>query len=882
MSTLRRFQSRITGFLHRDRGDREIAAELSSHVQLAADDLERFGYSHEEARRQAMLQIGGMEAAKEAYLEQGGLPWLDHFLRDVRYGARVLRRNPGYTAIALLALALGIGANTALFSVVYTVLLRPLPYADSSRLLVLQQPAHAVDVDNIGFSAKEIEDFRARAHTVDDIEEYHSMYFVLLGRQPDRVETGVVSAGYFPMLGVKPLLGRLFQPADDRVGAPPVLVLSYEYWQRAFGGDRNIVGQTFRMNDKIHTVVGVLPPIPQYPRENDVYMPVSACPFRMNQMHLEDRGMRMMELLAHLKPGVSAAAANLEMHSIAAGLQREYPKYYPASIGYDAGARQLSEQLTGRARPILMLLLATTGMVLLICCTNVANLALARMTRREHEFAVRSALGASNGRLARQVLTESALLGLGGGMLGLLLASFSIGVLVRFVSMFTTRAAEVQLSTPVLLFTLGLSLATSLLFGALPALTASRGMSALKLGSNTTTARIQGSRFRNGLIVAEVALSFVMLTAAGLMVRTLIKLNSVNSGYHGENVVSIKLPFDWSKYNDEVKTRTYEDRILQSVSHLPGIVAAGMTSAVPLDESRPGHTEIVIDGRETGPSEPKKLVNVMLVSPDAFRTLGIPLLHGRGILGSDRENSEQVAVISQSLAKHYWGDTDPVGHHIGTPDGKHTTDIVGVVADVHQYGLDKKVEDTVYIPLAQQPGGGSLVLRTLGDPMSSVSQVRDAIRQIDPEQAIAEVKTLEELRANSIVQQRVTATLLGFFAALALIIAATGLAGVTAFLVSRRTREIGIRLALGANVREIMIMVLSHGARLLLLGAVIGVAASFIVGRALQGLLFEVRPLDVPTLLLVTIILIGASLGASFVPARKATRVDPLQALRCD
>lgn len=882
MRALRGWLERITGMFTGRQRNREFAAELESHVEIAAADHQRSGMTPEEARRLALAEIGGVQAAREAYREQGGVPWIENFGRDIRYGIRMLMRSPGYTGVALLALALGIGANTAVFSVVYNVLLRPLPYADSNRLVVLRQAAHAVNVDDMAFSVQEINDFRARAHTVDDIEEYHSMYFVLLGRQPDRVQTGVVSAGFFPMLGVKPLLGRVFTPTDDQIGAPPVLVLSYEYWQRAFGGDPNIVGKTFRMNDKVHTVVGVLPPIPQYPRENDVYMPVSACPFRANPKHMQDRGMRMMRLLAHLRPGVTPAAANEEMHAIAAGLQRDYPKFYPTSIGYGADATALTYQLTRRARPMLLLLLATTGMVLLICCTNVANLALARVTRREHEFAVRSALGASNGRLARQVLTESALLGLVGGAIGLLLASFGIDVLVRFAGMFTTRAGEVSISAPVLLFTLVLSLLTSMLFGALPALTARQGMLALKLGSNTTTARIQGNRFRNGLIVAEVALSFAMLTAAGLMVRTLIKLYSVNAGFSGDNVVSIELPFDWSKYNTDDKTRTYEDRILESVSHLPGIVAAGMTSSVPLDSNGPSHNEVMIDGKVNDASQPKPLVNIMQVSPGAFQTLGIALLHGRGILSSDREKTEQVAVISESMARHYWGNTDPVGHHVSTPDGKNTVDIVGVVADVRQYGLDKRVEDTLYVPLAQSPGGGSLVLRTLGDPLNSVNEVRNAIRSIDSEQPIAAVKTLDELRDNSIVQQRVTAALLGIFALLALVIAATGLAGVTAFLVSRRTREIGIRLALGAEVREVVLMVLSHGTRLLAIGTVLGLIASIAVGRALQSLLFDITPVDIPTLVLVTVVLLGASLGASYIPARRATKIDPLQALRCD
>jgi putative ABC transport system permease protein len=474
------------------------------------------------------------------------------------------------------------------------------------------------------------------------------------------------------------------------------------------------------------------------------------------------------------------------------------------------------------------------------------------------------------------------MLGLAGGLLGLIVASFSLDVLVRFTGLFTTRAAEVALNAPVLVFALALSFATSILFGTLPAMAARRGMTALKLGSSTTTARVHGNAFRNGLIVAEVALSFAMLTAAGLMVRTLIKLYSVNAGFDTAHVVSIQLPFNWSKYADDNKLRPYEDRILETVSHLPGVTAAGLTSDVPLDQGSPRQTEIVIDGHVTEPSEPKKLVNIMRVSPNAFNTLGISLLHGRGVQPGDRENTAKIAVISASMAKHYWGTEDPIGHYLDTPDGKNKTQIVGVAADVHQYGLDQRVVDTVYLSLAQEPGGGSLVLRTVGNPMNSVDQVRKAIRQLDPEQVIAQVKTLDELRDNSIVQQRVTAMLLGIFAVLALVIAATGLAGVTAFLVSRRTREIGIRLALGAEVRGILFMVLSHGTRLLLLGAAIGLAVSLVVGRALQAVLFETRPLDIPTLLVVTVVLVGASLGASYIPARRATKVDPLVALRCD
>jgi predicted permease len=661
-------------------------------------------------------------------------------------------------------------------------------------------------------------------------------------------------------------------------------VLSYQYWQKAFGGDPKIVGKVFRMNDKMHTVVGVLPPIPQYPRENDVYMPISACPFRSNAMHIQERGMRMMRLLGHVKPGTTLAAVQQDMHGIAANLVHDYPKDYPARLQFDANAASLGEQLTEKARPILLLLLGVAGLVLLICCTNVANLALARIVRREHEFALRAAVGASPGRLMRQVLTESTLLALVGGLLGLMAASFSLDLLVRFTSLFTTRAAEVRLSWPVLVFTLGLSLVTSIMFGSLPAIAARRGMRGLKLGSSTTTAQVQGDKFRNGLIIAEVTLSFVMLTAAGLMIRTLIKLQSVDPGFNADHVVTMQLPFDWSKYNTDDKTRAYEDLIIERVSTLPGVSAAGLMSQVPLDTAQsPNRNNFVIDGHAVDASQPQPVTNAVQVSPEAFRTLGVPLLRGRGLSPADRQDRPHVVVVSQSFAKHYFGDQDPIGHRLGnSPDDKNTAEIVGVAGDVRQYGLDHELVDTVYVPLAQNPGGGSLVLRAMGDSMNMVNAVRRVIQSIDPEQAIVEAKTLDELRDASIVQQRVTAILLGLFAALALVVAATGLAGVTAFLVSRRTREIGIRLALGAQAREVVTMVMSHGARLLLIGSAAGLVASLAVGRALQKLLFEIKPIDIVTLASVTVVLVGSSMIASYLPARRATRVDPMVALRCD
>jgi putative ABC transport system permease protein len=880
MRSIRALLLRAVGIFGKPKRDQEFAAELESHLQMHIDDNLRSGMSSEEARRIALIQLGGIESVKENYRDRSGFPSLESFFQDVRHGARVLARNPSFTLIAVLVLALGIGVNTALFSVVYGVLLRPLPYTDGSRLVVVKQQARAMNGRDMFFSPKEIADYRAQSHTLDAVEEYHSMGFILLGNKPSRVQTGVVSSGFFPMLGVRPLLGRTFLPSDDQIGAPPVLILSYGYWQREFGGDPKIVGRTFKMNDRLHTVVGVLPFIPQYPRENDVYMPVSACPTRSSKQMLEDRDARMMRVFAHLKPGVPMAAAASEMRSIGKGFERDYPASYPAAQGFEVHIADLQQELTQDARPLLLLLLGTTALVLLICCTNVANLSLARVVRREHEFAVRAALGASRGRLARQLLTESTLLAVTGGLLGWILAAFSLDVLVRFIALFTTRAAEVSLNTPVLIFTLAVSVLTGLLFGSFPAFAAGRRGNSLKLGGVTNTVQVHRSSMRGGLIIAEVALSFVLLTGAGLMIRTLIKLHAVDAGYDPGHVVTMHLPLNWSKYDNGDKLRDYEDRLLTKVSTLPGVTSVGLVSAVPLDKSMPQDAQLFLEGQPVDPARPRPRVNVAQISPGAFHTLGIPILSGRGIEAGDRPGRPQVVVVSQSMAKRFWPGENPIGKRI-SGDNKDWATVVGVAGDVRQFGLDRDPVDTAYIAIAQDSGmADTLALRVIADPMNIVPAVRNAITSLDPEQPIIEVKTLDEIRGDSILQRRLTTTLLGLFAGLALIIAATGLAGVTAFLVSQRTREIGIRLALGAQVRQIETMVLSYGTRLLIIGSAIGVAASYLAGRGLQELLFQVKPLDWPTLLGVAVVLIGVSLGASYVPARRATRVDPMIALR--
>jgi len=872
---------RIRGLFQKNRLQNELDEELQTHLDMLVEENIARGMSAQQARRAAMVTLGNQGLIRESYREQAGLPFFDTLLQDLRYGVRVLRKNPGFTLVAILALALGIGANTALFSVVYGVLLRPLPYAQGDRLVVLRQKEPLLGIDNLQFSVKEIQDYRAQVRTMDQLEEYHSMQFILLGRQPDRVQTGVVSAGFFNLLGVRPLLGRTFVSTDEQQGADPVLVLSYNYWQRAFGGDPNIIGQTFKMNDRMHTVIGVLPPIPQYPRENDVYMTTNACPFRSGRHHLEDRGMRMMELFGRLKPGVPLATASAEVRSIAEHFVHDYPDYYPAGSGFSTTASSLHVELTQRARPLLLLLMGTTALVLLICCTNVANLALARVLRREHELGVRAALGASRRRLMRQLLTESTLLALAGGAIGLLIASATTHLLTTFVARFTSRASEVSVNAPVLLFTLGLSLLTGLLFGSLPALAAGRGNTPLQSAAVTSTPKIEGRSIRNGLMVAQLAVSFVLLSAAGLMIRSFVKLQSVDAGYNAENVLTLTLPFNWSKYNKPEKTLAYDDQILERVGTLPGVMAVGLTSGVPLDARGPNFNSFKIEGRPVEKGHADPMLNVTLTSPGAFRTLGIPLVKGRLIEEDDRPGRMDVGVASQSLARHYWGNEDPINKRI-TFDGEHWVTIVGIVGDIKQFGLDREPADTLYLALAQNPGGQSLSMRTASDPMSVASLVRQTVRSIDAEQAITDVKTLTELRSESLVGARVTTLLLGLFAGLALVIAATGLTGVTAFLVSQRTREIGIRIALGAQVRQVLAMVLSHGVRLILIGAALGLAISLLTTKLMKDLLYGVKTVDWPTLIGVGLVLVCVSVLASYMPARRACKIDPMVAMRTE
>jgi len=811
--------------------------------------------------------------------------------QDLTYAVRMMRKNLGFTVMATVILALGIGANTAIFSVVHAVLLRPLPYPNGQQLIFIRQQAQKQGLDDIQFSVHEIQDYREQNKTLAGLVEYHNMSFILLGHgDPDRVRTAVVSANYFDLFEVKPLLGRTFVPDDDTLGAPPVLLLSYQYWKNKFGSDPTIVGKTFEMNDKVHTVVGVLPPLPQYPSESDVYMPTSACPHRSGKAMIDNRDARMMEVFGRLKPGISVAQSNADFSTIAGRLKSEYPKSYPENIGYTARTMPLQEELTREAKPTLLMLLAAAAFVLLIACANVANLMLARMSRRERELAVRTALGAGQSRILRQLLTESFLIALVGGLFGLVLAYSSLQLLTQFASRLTPRAHEIRIDGGVLAFTLLAALGTSIVFGTLSAIfTRANLSSSLKEGSSGAGAGRYKNRVRSALIVSQIAFSFILLIGAGLMLRSLIKIQQVSPGFVPEHVLAMRTTFSFSKYAKQEQVIDVIKKVLNRVQAEPGVVSASIAGIYPLEPeaisagANAFSGPFMIEGRQITAAEAPPVGNQIIISNDYFRTLGIPLLKGREFADTDDGGKDrQVVIINEALKRQFWPNEDPIGKRVSGDNGETWVTIVGIVGDVREFGLDHPVAPEFYVPQTESSNPSALIVRTIADPRAMADALTRAVHDIDSQAAVTHVLTLEQARSESVASPRVTASLLAIFAALALLIAAAGIGGIMALTVSQRVREIGIRLALGARPSSILWMVLSQGLVLASLGVGIGIVGAVGLKTLVKSLLFGVTATDPATFAGVAFVLVSAAMIATYLPARRAAAVDPIIALRTE
>jgi putative ABC transport system permease protein len=808
----------------------------------------------------------------------------DMLRQDAGYALRMMRRNPAFTSVAALVLAFGIGANTAVFSLVNGALLQPLPYANDRQLVFLRQQAPKAGIDSLGFSPNELADYRRGNQTLSDLVEYHSMSFILLGRdEPEQVQTGVVSANFFDVLGVKPLLGRTFLPHEEHTGAEPVLVLSYDYWQRSHGGDRNIVGRVFKMNDRSHMVIGVLPPVPQFPQENDVYMAVPACPFRSNPRNVEQRTFRLVSVFGRLRPEAQLPQAQADLSTAAARMAAQYPEAYPAGGGFAIRATPLKEELTQNARLTFLILLGTAGLVLLIACANVANLMLARVLAREREMAVRAAIGASRGRLVRQMVTESMILALAGGAAGLLLAAGSLNLLVKFAARFTPRAAEVAIDSSVLWFTLIASVVTGLAFGIIPALSTRRDLAiALGQGSSRAGSSAGSARARSVLVVAQVAISFVLVIGAGLMVRSLLALSRVHPGFNADRVLTMRINLNFSRYGDQQRRLNFGQALLQRLRTMPGVTSAALAVRIPLQNTFGFGGPVQIEGRLLPPGQPAPRVDSRIVSTDYFETIGQPMARGRPFAESDRSEAPPAAIINQRMARHFWGDEDPIGRRITRDGGRTWFTIVGVAGDVRQYGLDTEPRDEVYLPFAQNPGISHLLVRTSADPLSLARDVRQAVYSVDPEQAVFDLQTLERLRTESLAPKRLTTVLIGLFAGVALVITAAGIAGVMALVVNQRTQEIGIRIALGATPARVLRMVIVQGMTRVAAGLALGVAGSLAVTHMLRGLLYGVEPTDPLTFAGVSLVLAATAWLACYLPARRAASIDPMSALRAE
>ncbi len=855
------------------RARRDTDAEIAYHLDRETEKNIARGLAPEEARRQASMRLGGVPMVQEACRDERPWRWIEWLFIDIRVACRSLARHPAYALLAVLTLALGLGANTAIFTVIEGVLVRSLPYGSGDRLVLLRQQAPQDGVPSLGVSVKELDDYRAHCRTLPDLVEYHQMSFILLGGpEADRVRTGVVSANFFDVLGVRALYGRTFQRGEDKSGADAVIVLSNEYFHRRFGGDRSVLGRVFRMNDRSYTVIGVLPPIPPFPDTTDVFMTTSACPFRNNPRTLANRQARMLTVFARRGEDVSVESARAEADGIARRFARENAEAYPRSFRADISP--LYREMTESAKSTFLLLWGAAALVLCIACANVANMMLSRLFEREREMVIRTSLGAGRARLWGHLLTESMLLALSGGALGVLLAYLTRDALVAYASRFTPRASEIRVDLMVVVFAFGVAILTGLIAGVFGA--------GFTMRSSILRAGPDRQRLRRALVVCQVAFSFLLLAGAGLLIRSASKLAEVDPGYNAERVLTMNVMLNWTRYTTSAPIRAFHHTLLDKVSRLPGVVSAAVALRYPMDQSTGFSRNLQIEGQPAPEQGRAPRAEFRAVSPGYFQTIGQSILFGRAFTAADHENAPRVALVNQAMARRHWGGGDPVGRRFSLDAGRNWIAIVGVAGDVRQYGLDRAPVEEIYVPFAQVTAANSLIVRTTGDPMALSRSLRALVHEIDPENPVFEVKTLEDARRETQSPRRLTTALFGLFAAITLAITIAGIYGVMALQVSARTVEIGVRMALGAAPMAVLGGVMRQGLGLFAVGLAIGIAGALAATRFLTTLLYGIEPTDPPTFAAVAAVFALAAAAACWFPARRAATVDPIQALRAD
>ena len=881
---MRAWVVRLAGLFPSDAGERQLSEELESHLQMHIEDNIKAGMSAQEARRQALLRLGGVAQTTEAYRRQRTIPTIEEIWQDARSGVRMMRKSPGLTLIALTALALGIGANTAIFSAVNAVLLRPLQYADADRLIAVEE------LDEKGspiqVTAANFLDWRAQstvfAHLAAILERSANL---ATGEEPVRIDLAMTSADFFDVFGLRPELGRLFVPSDEQAGHEPVAVVSYGLWKDRFGGDPAMIGRSITLDGQPYSVIGVAPAGFGYPGRKDAWIPPwQRVPTLSPEMNLEGaRGYGFLSVVGRLRPGASLTQAQMEMAAITGRLRVQHPQ--TNNTRFDRVV-PLQRHLVGESRAALLLLLGAVALVLLIACANVAHLLLARAAAREKEIALRVAMGATRARLVRQLLVESVVLALTGGALGLLLGLWGVDLMRRLLPIDFPRAQSIGVDLPVLGFALLVSLTTGVAFGLVPALQSTNPDLNRSIKENTRGAAggIRGHRTRTLLIVSETALSLVLLIGAGLLLRSFLSLQDVALGFRPERVLTFRVSPAGGNFREDAKYSAFYLQVAERIRALPGVDAVGAINTLPLVKGPTASFQI--EGRPETTPDKWPGANYRSVTPGYFHALDVTIAQGREFSARDDASTPLVVIVNRALVQRNLKGEDPVGKRITFGgkgrDGKPIWfQIVGVVGDVRSLELRTEPAPEVYTSCLQDPFAGmSYVVRSRMGWESLVPAVRDVVRQTDPAQPMADVKGLETIVSDAAAQPRFNSLLVGVFAGLALLLAASGIYGVMSYAVTQRTHEIGVRMALGARGRDVLRLVVGQGLRFIVVGLALGLVFALALTRLMRTLLYGVGPTDLATFAGCAALLALVALLASYVPARRALRVDPLIALR--
>jgi len=867
---------RLRSLFKRGRVEQELSDELRFHLEKMTEENVARGMTLEEARYAALRELGGVEQIKEECRDMRRVNWIENLVHDLRYGVRQLRRTPGFAAVVVTALALGIGANAAMFSVVNAVLLRPLPFRDPGRLVAIEG-IPAVQFNGPHTHVIGWQDWVGKSRTLTDVSVYErGGVNVFGGDRPEHLPAAAVSDGFFRLLGVGAIKGRILLPDKDQP-ARPEAVISYDLWQGHLGADPNILGRNLELSGKPFIVIGVMPPGFEFPGETQVWVPATV---NMEENLFAEGGIVNFQI-ARLSPGATLSQVRAELEVFLKQLNQGNPAPFNAK----PSVTPLRLQLVKDSRPALLVLMGAVGLVLLIACADVTNLLLARNAARSREFAVRSAIGAGRARLIRQLLTESVLLSLAGGSVGLLVGAGMVRLERALLPLKETPVSGIRLDAWVLGFTFAVAVLTGVLAGLLPALGSSRVIlsEALKEGAGSSSAGFgfsQQHRLRMVLGIGEVGLALILLIGATLLIRSLARLSTVNPGFRTDHLLTARLFLAGPDYAKVVSRGAFFERVLDRARTLPGVRDAAWTNSLPLGEGVSVMFSVGIEGSPNPkPQTSDKWALYLTVSPDYFRAMGIPLLAGRAFDARDRDGAPRVAIISRAMARLCWPAQDPIGKRLTMMDPPQWMTVVGVVGDVRQWDLSDAPEPGMYLPILQAPSRSAFLVVHTSGPVSA-TDVAGAVRAVDRGEPVASTRTGDELLARSTASPRFRASVLGLFAGLALALALVGVYGVMAYSVSQRTHEIGIRIALGAERRGVLRMVLMKGLLITLLGVTVGVGGALGLTRFMSSLLYEIRPSDPLTFVAASLLVIAVALLACYIPARRATKVDPMVALR--